>query len=227
MLILGVAGLGVVNFLLGFTPFVGTSSVSVPGASMTISGADANFFKSGMTAELALLLVAGLVAGMSLLKQDNKGTVAALSLGGFLAVLFSSFNLEGASLKWGGIAVLVLSFVQAAVAIAAVLFDAGVIAPPAPKARPAAPVGYGQPQYGQQPQQPQYGQQPQPQYGQQPQPQYGQQPQPQYGVPQPEGYGQQPQPQYGQQPPQYGQQPQYGQGGFGPGYGSDDNPYGQ
>lgn len=68
--------------------------------------------------------------------------------------------------------------------------------PPQQYGQPTGQQAWGQPAYGQQPQQygqpPQYGQQA---WGQQP-PQYGQQP-----------YGQQP-PQYGQQP--YGQQP-YGQ----------------
>jgi hypothetical protein len=230
MLILGVAGLGVINFLLGFTPFAGLGSISVPGTSVSVSGSDVNFFKDGMVAPLAFLLLGGLVAGLALVKQEHKGIAAMASIAGFVAVLVSSFNLGGASLKWGGIVVLALSFIQSAVAVAAVLFDAGIISPPAPKVRPVAQPQYGQPQYGQPPQG--YGQPPQPQQYGQPQPQYGQPPQQAFGAqppqPQPQSqpqYGQ-PQPQYGQPQPQYGQPPQFG--GPAPTYGaSDDNPYGQ
>ncbi|MVU82927.1 hypothetical protein GPX89_37535 [Nocardia sp. ET3-3] len=236
-LAVGVAALGVINFLMGFAPFEG---FDLGGAGK----ADHSLFQfTGGGALVALLLLAGLLAGLSLLPKPSSNTalVAAASLAGFLAILFSSFDLgEGYSLKWGGWAILFLAFVQAVVAVVALLFEMEIIKAPEPK--PAAPQGgYGQPQqpfsttgpqsqfsaFGQQPQQPSYGQQPQQSsYGQQAgQPSYGQQAgQSSYGQ---QGYGQQPagygtgsQPTYGQQQPSYGQQPQQ------PSYGQQ-SPYGQ
>lgn len=231
-LTVGVAALGVINFLLGFAPYVGTKAVEIGN---TRVGGDTTFslFESaGSAALVTILLIAGLVAGLSLLPKQsgNTGLVAAASLGAFLGILFGSFNLgDSMTLKWGGWVILFLSFVQAVVAVLALLFEAGIVKAPEPK--PAVPQGgfgqqpfsttggqYQQPSFGQQGG---YGQQPPQSFGQpsapQPaQPGYGQQPS--YG--QPAGYGQQPagygtgsQPTYGQQQPSYGQQPQ--QPGFG------------
>ncbi|MET8425316.1 DUF5336 domain-containing protein [Nocardia sp. NPDC004860] len=234
-LAVGVAALGVINFLLGFAPYIGTKAVDIGN---TRVGGDTSFslFEStGSAALVTILLIAGLLAGLSLLPKQsgNTGIVAAASFGAFLGILFGSFDLgDSVTLKWGGWVILFLSFVQAVVAVLALLFELGIVKAPEPK--PAAPQGG----YGQQPPQPfsstgpQYQQQAfgqQPGYGQQPsfgQPAgYGQQPQqPPYG--QPAGYGQQPagygtgsQPTYGQQPPSYGQQPAQ------PGYGQQ-SPYG-
>ncbi len=225
-LLIGVAALGVLNFLLGFTPFFKTGGA----AEFGIKGTTANFFESSTpVTALGLLLFGGILAGLGLLpKQDWKGVSAAAALAGFLTLLFVSFSLpEGPSLAWGAYIVLVLALVQTAAAVGAVLFDLGIIKEPPP--RPAAQSGFGQsgPGYGQlaqgygQQQPPQgYGQQQPPQgYGQPPQG-YQQQPPQGYGQPQqgyqpPQGYGQQQPPQgygqpqqgYQQQPPQTGGQP--------------------
>ncbi|MGV9666192.1 DUF5336 domain-containing protein [Nocardia niigatensis] len=238
-LTIGVAALGVINFLLGFAPYVGTKAVEIGN---TRVGGDTSFslFEStGSAALVTILLIAGLVAGLSLLPKQsgNTGIVAAASLGAFLGILFGSFDLgDSVTLKWGGWVILFLSFVQAVVAVLALLFELGIVKAPEPKPA-AAQGGYGQqqqpfgstgPQYQQQAfgQQGAYGQQPQqPSFGGQ-QAGYGQQPQqPSYG--QPAGYGQQPagygtgsQPTYGQQQPSYGQQPAQ------PGYGQQQSPYG-
>lgn len=106
---------------------------------------------------------------------------------------------------------LVLAFLQAIVAVGAVLLDAGIVK--APVSRPSAPAGYPQQGYGGYPQQ--YGQP-----GQQGQPGYGGQ------YPQGGGYGQQPG--YGAQPG-YGQPGQYGapqQGHPQQGYGQQPAPSG-
>ncbi|MBF6178492.1 DUF5336 domain-containing protein [Nocardia otitidiscaviarum] len=244
-LAIGVAALGVITFLLGFTPF---TSFDLGGGSVDVD-TSASFFEGGGSAPLALLLIAGILAGLSLISKQNWAPIAAAaSLAAFLTLLFTVFSLDDSvSLEWGGIVVLVFAFAQTVVAIAALLFELGILKPPAPKPAPQ-PGGYGQGGqpggYGQQPGQPGgYGQQPgQPSYGQSGG--YGQQPG------QPGGYGQQPsfgggqgtgpqyqqQPSYGQQPGQpgqqsYGQQPAYGQqpgqpGGYGqqPSYGQ--SPYG-
>ncbi|MBF6330563.1 DUF5336 domain-containing protein [Nocardia transvalensis] len=241
-LAVGVAALGVINFLLGFTTYAKTESRDV-GMGISVPEETTNFFKAGGVAPLLVfLLLGGLLAGLSLLpKQNWTGVAAAASAAGFLGLLFQSFSLpDGLNLAWGAWVVLFLGLVQTAAAVVAVLFETGILTPPAPKPA-AAQGGFGGPgAYGQQPsfgqgqqqqqgQQAQYGQgQPgqqasygqfgqQASYGQQPgQPsaygQYGQQP----------SYGQPGQAQFGQQP-SYGQsqQPSYGQQGYGQqGYGA-------
>ncbi|MGN2635860.1 DUF5336 domain-containing protein [Nocardia takedensis] len=245
LLTAGVAALGAVIFLLGFLPYAGQQFTNPVNGAVTTVGT-VNSFEGRITELLALLLLAGVLAGLSLLpKQNWTGAAAAAAVAGALGLIFQSFFLpDGFELKWGAYLLILLALVQAGAAVVAVLFETGILSVPAPKPpRPAAPQqpaggyaqggqGYGgaQQQYGQgqpgaygQPQQGQYGQ---PAYGggQQPSsPQYPVQQQP-YGQSQP---GQQP---YGQQPAQSGygapqqsqspygqQQPAYGQQ---PGYGA-------
>ncbi|AYF73020.1 hypothetical protein D7D52_03105 [Nocardia yunnanensis] len=232
-LTVGIAALGVINFLLGFAPYIGAKSVEIAGTRVGGDTSVGLFESPGTAALVTLLLLAGLLAAVSLLPRANTNTalVAAVSVAAFLAILFSSFDLgDSVTLKWGGWVILFLSFVQAVAAVLALLFEIGLVKAPEPK--PAAPQGgYGQqpfsttgPQsyqqpsfgqqggYGQQPQQPSFGQQGgQPGYGQQPS--HGQQAG--YGQ-QPAGYGTGSQPTYGQQQqPSYGQQPGYGQQPYG------------
>ncbi|RMB76787.1 hypothetical protein AYK61_09950 [Rhodococcus sp. SBT000017] len=158
-----ILGLGVVTFLLGLLDLVTaevTSSQELPSSIQT--SFSTTFFASGGSAvSVALLLAAGLIAGASLLQKDarNQAVVAALAIAGWLVLVFQSFSLPSAegnefasttsSLGIGAILVLVLGFVQAAAAVAALLLDAGIVKAPAPK-----PAGYGnqnqQPGYGQQ-----------------------------------------------------------------------------
>lgn len=187
ILLIAVAALGLINFLLGFAPFT-----SISGSSSGIgSGLDtsSSFFESSIYG-LGFVFAGGVVAGVSLLpKQSYAGIAAALTLTGFFALVFAAFSVGTSdyvdiSLGWGLIIVLILSFVQTVVAVAALLFEIGILKAPAP--RPVAQ------QYGQQ----------QP-YGQAP----GQAP----GQPQGYGQAQYGQPQQAQQPGQYQQNPQYGQ----------------
>ncbi|MQY29743.1 DUF5336 domain-containing protein [Nocardia aurantia] len=224
-LTIGVTVLGIVNFLLGFLKFESFDLASAR-SSMTT---DRDLFQQGGFAAVVILLFAGLVAGISLLPKQNgnHAVVAAGSVAGFLAVLFQGLDLQpGLSLAGAAWALIILSLVQAGVAVFALLLESGVVSAPAPK--PAAPQGgFGGPGGGYPQQPPSYGSAPQ--YGQgqpgqaSPYGQYGQQPS--YGGQQP---GQQ---QYGQQAPygqqQYGQQP-YGQpAGYGqPAYGQQQG-YGQ
>jgi hypothetical protein len=158
-----ILGLGVVTFLLGLLDLVTaevTSSQELPSSIQT--SFSTTFFASGGSAvSVALLLAAGLIAGASLLQKDarNQAVVAALAIAGWLVLVFQAFSLPSAegnefasttsSLGVGAILVLVLGFVQAAAAVAALLFDAGIVKAPAPK-----PAGYGnqnqQAGYGQQ-----------------------------------------------------------------------------
>ncbi|MFE3444274.1 DUF5336 domain-containing protein [Nocardia sp. NPDC059180] len=218
-LTIGVAALGVISFLLGFLPFMG------PDIEGLGSDADSqNAFVSGVTGLLALALLGGVFAGLSLLpKQNWTGAAAAASVTAFIGVLFQSFSFpEMAKAEFGVWVLLFFVFVQAAIAVAVLLFEAGIIKLPEP--RPAAQqaaygqqAGYGQQQAGFGQQQGGYGQQ---QFGQAQQGQGGfgggQYPsQPSYSQPgqQPSyGQGQAGQQQYGQQQPSYGQQPGYGAG---------------
>ncbi|WP_040695445.1 DUF5336 domain-containing protein [Nocardia vinacea] len=243
-LVVGVAALGVINFLLGFLPFFGQKPREVRG--VTVEGNDtlSLFQYFGAAGLLAILLLGGLLAGLSLLpKQNWTGAAAAASAAGFLGTLFLSFTTPdnlNVELKWGAYVLLFLALVQTAVAIVAVLFESGILTPPAPKpATPQAPPsGFGSGGYGQQGafgqgqpsafgqgQPSQYGQGQPGQFGQSQPGQYGQgapqyQSQQPYGQSQPSQptYGQQPS--YGQQPPSYGQQPGYGAAQQGSPYGS-------
>ena len=131
---------------------------------------------------------AGLLAAVGLLpKQKNfKAWVAILSvLGLLLAIVEIAQVSDGLEVKWGLYTVLAFTVLQAGFALAALLLDAGVIQPPAPKPQ-TDPYGYGGPgqYYGQAP----YGSPQQPvQHAPQSRPEYGQQGQ-QYG--QPGGYPQ-------------------------------------
>ncbi len=232
ILTIAVAALGVIIFLLGFTPF--SSFDSPAGGSI-----DSNFFESIGFAWLILPLFAATSAGTALLsKKDSVGPAAAAAVAGFLIALVVSFQVggESGSLGWGGWIVLFLSFVQAIVAVGAFLFAAEIVkmSPKAP--RPAQSqqqfAGYQQGQYGQvnqTGQQQAYGQgtaqaagqaaagsqgrqggQAAQSFGQQ-QPSYGQQ----GGFGQQSSFGQQPQQSFGQQQPSYGQQPQQSQPTYG------------
>jgi Family of unknown function (DUF5336) len=108
-------------------------------------------------------LLAGLIAGVGLVPKQKAAPalVAVLSVLGFLlSVAIVLTAPQGVSIEWGLYLIIAFSVVQAIVAVAVLLFDAGVIAPPAPR-----------PRYEQQQQQ-QYGQYggPGPYYGQHHQP---------------------------------------------------------
>src|SRR5262245_22076124 len=115
-------------------------------------------------------LLAGLIAGVGLVpKQKAAPALAAvLSVLGFLLAVAIVLTVpQGVSIEWGLYLIIAFSVVQAIVAVAVLLFDAGVLTPPVPK-----------PRYEQQQQYGQYGG-PGPYYGQphQPGPPHQQQPQ--------------------------------------------------
>ncbi len=177
-----VFALGVVNFLLGFAPFVRMSS-------FTDSAVTQSSFEGGYPViGLALLLTGGLLAGLSLLPgQAHQATAAVTSLVGFLVPLFFLFTLsDGVSLAWGGVLVVVLAFVQAAVACTVLLFTLGVLAT-VPRPTGLAPQ-YGAPGYAPAPYPPGYGA-----------------PAPAPGQGYPVGYGPPPGPGYAPAPNPYGQ----------------------
>jgi hypothetical protein len=114
------------------------------------------FTPIGVDFAVIAAVLAALLAGVSLLpKQPNHNAIAAvLSVLGFLLVMAVVITAE-ASLDWALYLIVALTLVQAVVAVVALLFDAGVIAPPAPP-RPKYEQSYGQyggpgpgPYYGQ------------------------------------------------------------------------------
>ncbi|MDO3400918.1 DUF5336 domain-containing protein [Mycolicibacterium neoaurum] len=141
------------------------------GPLLTISNSDFPQFGSasgstpGLGLAVAASVLAALLAGIGLLpKQKTRaGLVAVVATLSFLLVLSEVINAPtGLSIGWGLYLIIATTLFQAGAAIAALLFDAEVLTPPAPKPRYEQPYGqYGQPPYG-------YGQpqgQPQ-QYGQ-------------------------------------------------------------
>jgi hypothetical protein len=144
--------------------------------------------------QILLLLIAGLLAAFRALPSGPRflPVAAVLSVAGALSLLDGVIGI-GENVETPGIIVvlLIMGILQMLVAVAAVLFDFGVLKVPAPRQQPYGQPGYGPPS-GQFPQQQQpgaqYPQQQTQQYPQQPQPgQYQQQPP---GTP-PGGYPQQ------------------------------------
>lgn len=161
---IGVIALGVISFFLGFLPF---SKITTSGIDIELPNASSNFFMTNGLVSTALLLAAALVVAFGVMpKQEvHDGIVASLSVVAFVALLFQMVTLpSGTSIGIGLILVLITSFLQAAVAVAALLFAAGIIKPPAPKPPQYGYYGQGpytgpqqQPLQQAQPQQPYYG----------------------------------------------------------------------
>jgi Family of unknown function (DUF5336) len=102
-------------------------------------------------------ILAALIAGVGLLPKQTTSSalVAVLSVLGFLLVIAIVLTApSGVTIDWGLYLIIAFSVVQAILAVAVLLFDAGVIAPPAPKPRYEQQYGqyggpgqyYGQPQ---------------------------------------------------------------------------------
>jgi hypothetical protein len=128
-------------------------------------------------------LLAALIAGVGLVpkQKTSPALVAVLSVLGFLLSIAIVLTApQGVSIEWGLYLIIAFSVVQAIVAVAVLLFDAGVITPPAPRPR------FEQQQYGQYGGSgPYYGQPHQPGPPQQQGPQHQQRP----GYPSPYGGG--------------------------------------
>lgn len=122
-------------------------------------------------------IAAGLIAGVSLLPKQKSlpAVLAVLSVLAFLLVIAIVLTApQGVSLDWGLYLIIAFTMFQAIAAVAVLLFDAGIIAPPTPR-QPR----YDQPQYGQ------YGGPGAPYYGQAP---HGGPPPQQQGLSQRPGY---------------------------------------
>ncbi|WP_018178463.1 DUF5336 domain-containing protein [Jongsikchunia kroppenstedtii] len=145
-LVYGLGVLGLVNLFIGFAPAYDTKGHDINGN---------NLYQVGYVAPLVILAAAGLIAAASLLPKQTKptGAVAALSIVGavvalfilvtdnvYLTILTGSFGGDSGDTHpdagIGAILLVVFGFVQAALAVAWLLVEAGVI-----KTGPAAPQG--------------------------------------------------------------------------------------
>jgi hypothetical protein len=131
-LIAAVAALGLAVYLSSFGP-------------LFTAGADF-FTPTLLDLGVVASVLGALLAGVSLLPKQKVASalVAVLSVLGFLLVIEIVLTApSGVSIDWGLYLIIAFSTVQAIVAVAVLLFDAGVITPPAPRPR------YEQQQYGQ------------------------------------------------------------------------------
>ena len=213
----GVLVLSLIGFIAGFGPFYTGKASS--GTSGSFGGFDLLALSPVFGFAQFALLIAGLTAGVSLLsgKDDKQAPVAILSIVGFLFVLGGLFGNPFAAafgevgIGWGLITLAVVSGLQAAAAVYALLSEVGVV-----KAKTASPATnpFGsqyqtqQSQYYTPPQQPQQLPKQGPGYGQAGAQGYGQ---PQgYGQQAAQGYGQAGAQGYGQQQPAPAAPPSYG-----------------
>lgn len=133
-----VAVLGLIAYLLTFGPMFTLSAEVGPFVSEVTAG--------GSGLPILAALAAALLAGVSLLpKAHNFHAVVAVlaTLGALLALSDLLGKPDGFSVGWAFWVFLAATVLQAVAAVVALLFDSGVITPPAPRPR------YDQNQYGQ------------------------------------------------------------------------------
>lgn len=165
-LLAGVAALGLLVYLFSFGDVFTIQSTDFP------QMGSASGTSQGVVMAVIAALVSGLIAGASLLPKQKASVavIAAIAVLSFLLTLAEIIQKpEGVSIGWALYAVIVLTFLQSAVAIGALLLDAGIISAPVPKPKydrqPNNYGPYGQPsQYYGQHQPHQGGGQQRPQY---------------------------------------------------------------
>lgn len=134
-----IAALGLAVYLSSFGPLFTIAASDFPGL-VDVSGGS-----FGLVLAVAAAVLAGLLAGVGLLPRQTVATslVTVLSLLAFLLVLAEVINKPTvASIDWGLYLVIAFTVLQAIVAVAALLFETGIITPPAP--RPKYDQNYGQ-----------------------------------------------------------------------------------
>jgi hypothetical protein len=148
ILLAAVAVLGLLVYLFNFGDMFTIQSTDFPQLG------SASGTSLGLGLAVVASLVSALVAAASLLPRQRPpvGVIAAVALLAFLLVLAEVIQKpSGVSIGWALYVVIVLTFLQAAVAIGALLLDAGIIKAPAPKPkydqqhqqRPTYPGQYG------------------------------------------------------------------------------------
>jgi hypothetical protein len=143
---IAVAVLGLAVYLSNFAPIFTVSSSDFP-INVSVTGST-----PGVGLAVAASVLAALLAGISLLPKQKHlaAVVAAIAVLAFLLVVAELFNkVEPLEVGWGLYLLITFTFLQAAAAVAVVLFDAGVITPPAPRPKYEQQYGqYGAPYYG-------------------------------------------------------------------------------
>jgi hypothetical protein len=157
-------------------PLYLTAAVAALGLAVYLSSFGPLFKATGVSTELftpTLLdlgvvasLLGALIAGVALIPKQTASPagIAILSVLGFLLVLAIVLTVpDGVDIGWGLYLIIAFSVIQAIVAVAVLLFAAGVITPPVarPRYEQQQYGQYGQPYYGQPHQQGQHQQGPQ------------------------------------------------------------------
>jgi len=125
-----VAGLGLINFFVGFADIY--------------DGGDDSYFGGGLVTP-AIFFLGALFSLPAILPGGDKKpglAPAAFSLTGMLTVMFFVFSTDP-DIGVGTILLMIFGILQGIVAVVAFLFDQGIIKPPAPN-----PYGHGQPPGG-------------------------------------------------------------------------------
>ncbi|BBY05472.1 DUF5336 domain-containing protein [Mycobacterium noviomagense] len=141
-LIIAVAFLGLAAYLASFGPMLTINADVGPAGGEISSG--------GGSVGVAAALLAGLLAAVSLLPKAKSyhAIVAAIAVLAALVVIQETLSKpSGFSIRWGLWLVLAFAVLQAIAAVAALLLDAGVVTPPAPRPKYDQYAQYGQ--YGQ------------------------------------------------------------------------------
>ncbi len=141
ILLAAVAVLGLLVYLFSFGPQFQIESTDFP----QLGSATGTSLGLGLAVVASLL--SALIAAASLLPNQKApvGIIAAVAVLAFLLVLAEVIQTpDGVSLGWALYVVIVLTFLQSALSIGALLLDAGIISAPVPK-----PKKHDQPQYGQ------------------------------------------------------------------------------
>ena len=140
----GVAVLGLVVYLVSFGDVFTIQSTDFP------QMGSASGTSQGVVMAVVAALVAGLIAAASLLPNQKApiGVIAAVSVLSFLLTLAEIIQKpEGVSIGWALYTLIVLTFLQSAVSVGALLFDSGIVKAPVPKPKYEQQPNYGP--YGQ------------------------------------------------------------------------------
>lgn len=144
-----VAALGLAAYLASFGPLLSINTDIGP-----FGGAE--FTASGLSYWTVAALVAALLAAVSLLPRKKAGAgqsytavIAVTAVLGVLLVIGQIINRpSGFTVGWALWLVLLFTLLQAGAAVAALLFDSGVLSAPAPRPRYEQPYQYGPPPGG-------------------------------------------------------------------------------
>ena len=141
-LLMVVAALGLLVYLCNFGPIFEVNASDFLGQGGTVSGSTL-----GIGLAVISALAAGLLAGVTLLSKGRTyvAIAAVLSVLALLLVIAELINKPSeASIGWALYALIVLSLLQAGSAVAALLFDTGVLTPPTPRPKYDQQQQYGQ-----------------------------------------------------------------------------------